>query len=165
MQFFRSVAQALLDFNELNPIAPLQLLLEVLNSKKSLPGEMLSLVLPNMACYLDCLPLEASLGTASITWSALLTQLEILFRHLVLLLSTLDDVEPLLRIMVSVLKVPGIFVYKVSVTLYRGLQCYYTEYFHCPGQRVADKSVCWHWFISCERLMLRSNKTVGFPSS
>lgn len=29
MQFFRSVAQALLDFNELNPIAPLQLLLEV----------------------------------------------------------------------------------------------------------------------------------------
>ena len=29
MQFFRSVAQALLDFNELTPIAPLQLLLEV----------------------------------------------------------------------------------------------------------------------------------------
>lgn len=114
MQFFRSVAQALLDFNELNPIAPLQLLLEALNSKKSLPGEMLSLVLPNMACYLDCLPLEAGLGPASTTWSALLTQLEILFRHLVLLLSTLDDVEPLLRIMVSVLKVPGIFAYKVS---------------------------------------------------
>jgi len=114
MQFFRSVAQALLDFNELNPIAPLQLLLEALNSKKSLPGEMLSLVLPNMACYLDCLPLETGVGPASITWSALLTQLEILFRHLVLLLSTLDDVEPLLRIMVSVLKVPGIFVFKVS---------------------------------------------------
>lgn len=29
MQFFKSVAQALTDFNELNPIAPLQLLLEV----------------------------------------------------------------------------------------------------------------------------------------
>ncbi|XP_021924860.1 protein unc-79 homolog isoform X4 [Zootermopsis nevadensis] len=108
MQFFRSVAQALSDFNELNPIAPLQLLLEGLNSKKSLPGEMLSVVLPNMACYLDCLPLEAGLGPGSTTWSALLTQLEILFRRLVLLLSTLDDIEPLLRIMVSVLKVPGI---------------------------------------------------------
>jgi hypothetical protein len=113
VQFFRSVAQALLDFNELNPIAPLQLLLEGLNSKKSLPGEMLSLVLPNMACYLDCLPLETGLGPASTTWSALLTQLEVLFRRLVLLLSTVDDVEPLLRIMVSVLKVPGISAYKV----------------------------------------------------
>lgn len=30
MQFFKSVAQALVDFNELNPIAPLQLLLEVI---------------------------------------------------------------------------------------------------------------------------------------
>ena len=30
MQFFKSVTQALVDFNELNPIAPLQLLLEVL---------------------------------------------------------------------------------------------------------------------------------------
>ena len=32
MQFFKSVAQALADFNELNPIAPLQLLLEVKNN-------------------------------------------------------------------------------------------------------------------------------------
>lgn len=32
-QFFKSVTQALLDFNELNPIAPLQLLLEVQYSK------------------------------------------------------------------------------------------------------------------------------------
>ncbi|KAJ9597429.1 hypothetical protein L9F63_011723, partial [Diploptera punctata] len=107
-QFFRSVAQALLDFNELNPIAPLQLLLENLNSKKSLPSEMLSIVLPNVACYLDCLPLEAGLGPGSTTWNALLTQLETLFRRLVLILSSLDDMEPLLRIMVSVLKVPWI---------------------------------------------------------
>jgi hypothetical protein len=29
VQFFKSVIQALIDFNELNPVAPLQLLLEV----------------------------------------------------------------------------------------------------------------------------------------
>ncbi|XP_068085270.1 protein unc-79 homolog [Anabrus simplex] len=103
MQFFRSVAQALLDFNELNPIAPLQLLLEGLNSRKSLPTEMLPVVLHNMACYLDCLPLEAGLGSGP-----LLTQLDVLFRRLVLLLPSLEDPQPLLRIMVSVLKVPGI---------------------------------------------------------
>ncbi|XP_046405195.1 protein unc-79 homolog isoform X2 [Ischnura elegans] len=57
MRFFRSVAQALLDFNELNPIAPLQLLLENLNSRKSLPLDTLPCILHNVACYLDCLPL------------------------------------------------------------------------------------------------------------
>jgi hypothetical protein len=31
VQFFKSVIQALIDFNELNPVAPLQLLLEVSN--------------------------------------------------------------------------------------------------------------------------------------
>lgn len=30
VQFFKSVIQSLLDFNELNPVAPLQLLLEVI---------------------------------------------------------------------------------------------------------------------------------------
>ncbi|RZF46360.1 hypothetical protein LSTR_LSTR011144 [Laodelphax striatellus] len=106
MQFFRSVSQALLDFNELNPIAPLQLLLESLNSKKSLEG--MPLILFNMACYLDCLPLEAGLGPGSGTWTALLTQLELLFRRLALQLSSLHDIVPLLRIMISVLRVPGI---------------------------------------------------------
>ncbi|XP_039288508.1 protein unc-79 homolog isoform X2 [Nilaparvata lugens] len=106
MQFFRSVSQALLDFNELNPIAPLQLLLESLNSKKCLEG--MPLILFNMACYLDCLPLEAGLGPGSGTWNVLLVQLELLFRRLALQLSSLHDIVPLLRIMISVLRVPGI---------------------------------------------------------
>ncbi|KAL2737008.1 protein unc-79 isoform X10 [Vespula squamosa] len=108
MQFFKSVAQALVDFNELNPIAPLQLLLETLNAKKSLPVERLPIILHNIACYLDCLPLEAGLGPGAATWSGLLTQFDGLFRRLVLMLSSIEDTLPLLRIMISVLKVPGI---------------------------------------------------------
>ncbi|XP_054270817.1 protein unc-79 homolog isoform X2 [Macrosteles quadrilineatus] len=108
MQFFRSVAQALLDFNELNPIAPLQLLLENLNSKKSLCPEQLPVILHNTACYLDCLPLEAGLGPGASTWSALLAQLELLFRRIVFVMYSLSDVTALLRIMVSVLRVPGV---------------------------------------------------------
>ncbi|XP_020280656.1 protein unc-79 homolog isoform X3 [Pseudomyrmex gracilis] len=108
LQFFKSVAQALVDFNELNPIAPLQLLLETLNMKKSLPLERLPIILYNIACYLDCLPLEAGLGPGSVTWSALLTQFDGLFRRLVLILPSIEDINPLLRIMVSLLKVPGI---------------------------------------------------------
>nr|CAD7567209.1 unnamed protein product [Timema californicum] len=133
LQFFRSVAQALLDFNELNPVAPLQLLLEGLNSKKSLPTELLPTILHNMACYLDCLPLEAGLGPGSSTWGAWLAQLEALFRRLTLVLSSLDDVEPMLRIMVSVLKVPGISQYKglldpFSKVLGYGIQNFVLKY-------------------------------------
>ncbi|XP_034177759.2 UNC-79 domain-containing protein [Osmia lignaria lignaria] len=108
MQFFKSVTQALVDFNELNPIAPLQLLLETLNTKKSLPVERLPIILYNIACYLDCLPLEAGLGPGATTWSGLLTQFDGLFRRLVLMLSSIEDTTPLLRIMISLLKVPGI---------------------------------------------------------
>ncbi|EFN81676.1 Uncharacterized protein KIAA1409 [Harpegnathos saltator] len=108
LQFFKSVAQALIDFNELNPIAPLQLLLETLNMKKSLPMERLPTILYNIACYLDCLPLEAGLGPGVATWSGLLAQFDGLFRRLVLMLPAVEDIIPLLRIMISILKVPGI---------------------------------------------------------
>ncbi|XP_043258139.1 protein unc-79 homolog [Colletes gigas] len=108
MQFFKSVAQALVDFNELNPIAPLQLVLEALNAKKSLPTERLPVILYNIACYLDCLPLEAGLGPGATTWNGLLAQFDSLFRRLVLMLSSIEDTTPLLRIMISLLKVPGI---------------------------------------------------------
>ncbi|KAG7202977.1 hypothetical protein KM043_010111 [Ampulex compressa] len=107
-QFFKSVAQALVDFNELNPIAPLQLLLETLNAKKSLPLERLPIILYNIACYFDSLPLEAGLGPGAATWSGLLAQFDGLFRRLVLMLSSIEDITPLLRIMISILKVPGI---------------------------------------------------------
>ncbi|XP_048512569.1 protein unc-79 homolog isoform X11 [Athalia rosae] len=112
MQFFKSVAQALIDFNELNPIAPLQLLLETLNTKKTLPLERLPTILRNVACYLDCLPLEAGLGPGAATWGGLLSQIDGLFRRLVLLLNSIEDIIPLLRIMISVLKVPGIPQFK-----------------------------------------------------
>lgn len=86
-----------------------------LNSKKNLSNENLAVVLHNMACYLDCLPLEAGLGPGSSTWTALLSQLELLFRRIVLLLTSLPEVIPLLRIMVSVLRVPGIQATKVRI--------------------------------------------------
>lgn len=81
--------------------------------KKSLPLERLPIILYNIACYLDCLPLEAGLGPGSVTWSALLTQFDGLFRRLVLILPSIEDINPLLRIMVSLLKVPGIQQAKV----------------------------------------------------
>ncbi|KAF7267135.1 hypothetical protein GWI33_019628 [Rhynchophorus ferrugineus] len=112
LQFFKSVIQALVDFNELNPVAPLQLLLENLNSKKTLPVDLMPTILSNMASYLNCLPLEAALGPTTPIWSTVLQQLEILYRKLLFMLNVLDDVTPLLNIMASVFKMPLITQFK-----------------------------------------------------
>ncbi|KAK9889170.1 hypothetical protein WA026_004451 [Henosepilachna vigintioctopunctata] len=114
IQFFKSVIQALIDFNELNPIAPLQLLLETLNSKKALPIDTLPTVLQNISSYLNCLPLEATLGPSMPMWSSVLQQLETLFRRILLILNMLDDISPLLKIIISVFKIP-------IITQYRGI--------------------------------------------
>jgi len=108
LQFFKSVAQALLDFTDLNPIQPLQLLLESLNSKKTLPMESLPNTAYNMACYLECLqPLETGFGSSSQQWSQLLTSMESFFRRIALHLPQLENVEQLLKLMIDVLKIPG----------------------------------------------------------
>lgn len=112
VQFFKSVIQALLDFNELNPIAPLQLLLETLNSKKTLSCDVLPTVLENVACYLECLPTETTSGSTSVTWGTVLQQLEILYRRIVFMLNVIDDMTALLKIIISIFKVPTVSQHK-----------------------------------------------------
>ncbi|XP_031779809.1 protein unc-79 homolog isoform X4 [Nasonia vitripennis] len=123
-RFFKSIVHALIDFNELNPIAPLQILIESLNVKKSLPTDFLAIILHNIACYLDCLPLEAGLGPGVTTWSGLITQLEALFRRLVLLLSTIENIKPILKIMTCVLKIPGVQQSKSLLDLFSKVLSY-----------------------------------------
>lgn len=86
-----------------------------MNSKKTLASETLSVIFQNMACYLDCLPIETGMGAATPLWNPLLSQLEILFRRTVFLLNQLEDTTPLLRIMVSMLKISAISQYKVRL--------------------------------------------------
>ncbi|XP_049885894.1 protein unc-79 homolog [Pectinophora gossypiella] len=102
--FFKSIAQAFVDFNELYPCGPLQLVVEHLNSKKTLSIEQIPVISGNMAMYLECLAPEA-LGPHS-ACAALLQQMEALFRSISLQLPQLDDVLPLLRAATAVLKIP-----------------------------------------------------------
>ncbi|KAI5736841.1 hypothetical protein M8J76_007669 [Diaphorina citri] len=116
-QFFRSLVQSLLDFNELNPIAPLQVLLENMNSRKALPADNVVTIIDNIACYMDFLPIEAGLGSGSISWASVLTQLDIFFRSIIPIISTFDNLTPFFRIMISILRVPTVS----TVTTCRGL--------------------------------------------
>ncbi|CAH2007924.1 unnamed protein product [Acanthoscelides obtectus] len=112
LKFFKSLVQALVDFNELNPVSPLQLMLEVLNSKKTLPIEVLPTVLQNMACYLNCLPLEAALGPSTSLWCTILQQLEVFYRRITFFLNTIEDITPLLKIIMCTFKIPLIPQFK-----------------------------------------------------
>lgn len=85
---------------------------QTLNSKKILAVDTLPTIVENMAAYLDCLPLESGLGTVTPLWNTLLSQLEILFRRIVFFLSSFEDLVPLLRIMISILRIPCINQFK-----------------------------------------------------
>ena len=50
--------QCLLDFNELSPAVPVATFFQEMNDRKNLSSEFLELSLPNLACYLSCIPFE-----------------------------------------------------------------------------------------------------------
>lgn len=105
-KYFKSIARALIDFNELNPTSPIHLLVDSLNSKKTLPIETLPTTLRNMGEYLSCIPLDAGINAS--VWGPVLTGIEALFRRLVLILNNLNNPDYLLNIIVAVLKIPSV---------------------------------------------------------
>ncbi|XP_064117132.1 protein unc-79 homolog isoform X3 [Macrobrachium nipponense] len=108
LQLFRTIAQALTDFNELNPSAPIQLLLENLNSKKVLPTENLCHLLGNVALYMECVSQDGGGGLNS----GLVPLFETFLRKVLLGVNLLVDLNPVLRILVAVLKIIGVASHK-----------------------------------------------------
>lgn len=105
-KYFKSIAKALVDFQELNPTSPVHMLVDTLNSKKTLPLDTLHISLRNLGEYLQCVPMDAGIGSNS--WSQVVQGIETLFRRLVLNLHNLDEPDYLLDIMVCVIKIPGV---------------------------------------------------------
>ncbi|KAK6182809.1 hypothetical protein SNE40_010404 [Patella caerulea] len=99
--FLKTVAAALVDFNDLTCHAVLQYLLEGLNEKKNLPQENIMLLLNNISIYLNCVSLESSTAI----WPGILNQFEIFFRRLPCVLPNPCDITPVLKIIISILKV------------------------------------------------------------
>ncbi|XP_055534340.1 protein unc-79 homolog isoform X11 [Wyeomyia smithii] len=102
-KFFKSVITSLTDFSELNPTSPVQLLVETLNSKKTLPVDTLPVILRNLSEYLQCVSIDSIGGNV---WSTAVQGIDSLFRRIVFILPSLDEADNLLHIMTSILKVP-----------------------------------------------------------
>lgn len=132
-KFFKSIASALNDFTELNPASPvillsmlistknfhrifnefviLLILAETINSKKTLPIDVLPTILRNLSEYLQCIHFESNQTLPSSQqniWTIAVQGIEALFRRLVFILPQLDERESLLDIMVSILKMPSL---------------------------------------------------------
>jgi protein unc-79 len=101
-RFFKSTALALLDdFTELHPASPVHLLMESLNNKKTLPLD-LPIIMRNLSEYLQCVPIDTI--NTPVIWTSAIQGIESLFRRIVFILPTMEEIESLLSIMSSVFK-------------------------------------------------------------
>ncbi|VVC24664.1 Hypothetical protein CINCED_3A004663 [Cinara cedri] len=112
--FFKSIIQALMDFNEMNPIEPLQMVLEVLNSKKSLTTDNCIIMLSNVTYYIDILTSDTTGTTSTLIWTTILSHFDTMFRKVQLTISSFENINLILKLMIIVLKIPGIISTKVK---------------------------------------------------
>lgn len=82
-----------------------------MNSKKTLPSDRLSIVLTNMANYIECILME----NLSLNWGPFLAQAEIFFRRVVLIMSSFDSFSPFFKNIISILRIPGVVLFKVKI--------------------------------------------------
>ena len=77
LKFFNAIVQCLLDFNELNPSVPVATFFQEMNDRKTITADYLQLSLPNLACYLSCIPFDQIKE-----WSNVFPQADQFFRRL-----------------------------------------------------------------------------------
>ncbi|XP_061599151.1 protein unc-79 homolog isoform X5 [Cololabis saira] len=101
--FLRTLASSLIDFNELSSIAALNMLLEGLNNKKSLPagGTMLH-CLDNIATFMEALPMDSP----SNLWTTICNQFQTFLTKLPSVLPLKCPMDSSLRIIICLLKIP-----------------------------------------------------------
>lgn len=98
------------------------LFLQNLNSKKVLPTDNLTHLLSNVATYMECVGQEGGGGGIGSGLSPSLVPLfDTFLRKVVLFVTTLGDLNPVLRVLVAVLRVPGVVAHKVRGRV-RGLK-------------------------------------------
>ncbi len=57
-KFFNTIVQCLMDFSELCPSVPVAIFFQEMNERRTLSTQHLERCLPNLACYLSCIPFE-----------------------------------------------------------------------------------------------------------
>ncbi|ELV12147.1 Protein unc-79 like protein [Tupaia chinensis] len=99
--FLRTLATALMDFNELSSIAALSQLLEGLNNKKNLPaGGAMIRCLENIATFMEALPMDSP----SSLWTTISNQFQTFFAKLPCVLPLKSLLEPFSKLLSFVIQ-------------------------------------------------------------
>ncbi|CAL8272795.1 unnamed protein product [Merluccius merluccius] len=111
--FLRTLASSLIDFNELSSVAALNMLLEGLNNKKSLPagGTMLH-CLDNIATFMEALPMDSP----SNLWTTICNQFQTFLAKLPSVLPLKSLLEPFSKLVSFVIQY-GVFSLSYLVEL------------------------------------------------
>lgn len=80
-----------------------------MNNKKTLPLDRLPIILNNMASYIECIIME----NISVAWGPFITQAEIFFRRVSLIMSNFEGFSCFFKNMLCILRIPGIVLFKV----------------------------------------------------
>ncbi|KAK8775211.1 hypothetical protein V5799_031444 [Amblyomma americanum] len=176
--FFKVMAAALADFNELNQMQPLMILFEELTERKHVAGEQLLQVLGNVATYLECLAPEGN----ALLWTAFLPQLDALLRKLLLSLPPAvppsavggggsappgaaplgTPLEPLLRLLLCVLRVPTVNTCKSILDPFSKILSYAIQHSLIQYQQLLELCHLCNRNMSRERDKLVFTRTVIF---
>lgn len=73
------------------------------------------IMLSNVTYYIDLLTTDTTGTTSTLTWTTILSQLDALFRKIQLTISSFENINLIFKLMIIILKIPGIISTKVKL--------------------------------------------------
>lgn len=83
-------------------------------------------MLSNLTYYIEIITTDTTGNTSTLTWTTILSQIDTLFRKIQLTISNFENINLIFKLMIVVLKIPGIISTKVK--FYRVLKKLYENY-------------------------------------
>jgi len=72
-------------------------------------------MLSNITYYIEIITNDTTGNTSTLTWTTILSQLDILFRKIQLTINSFENINLVFKLMIIVLKIPGIISTKVKI--------------------------------------------------
>jgi len=71
-------------------------------------------MLSNLTYYIEIITTDTTGNTSTLTWTTILSQIDTLFRKIQLTISSFENINLIFKLMIIVLKIPGIISAKVK---------------------------------------------------
>jgi len=79
----------------------------------------------NVTYYIDILTTDTTTTTSTLIWTTILNQFDTLFRKIQLTISSFENINLIFKLMITVLKIPGIISTKVKFNVNKLKKIFY----------------------------------------